>query len=617
MNRRILSLTLVAIMALGLPAASAEWKGMGDAEPNTRHDTVGYNTYEPNTDPSHSSNKVYFNAFITESLTSFNPNVAATGSQIYTVPNYNFEAALGVWKDCNNDGYMGHAESVLIEYRAELLFDNSICPAGESRHNDGEWVTEFIWIGTVDPCQYEPDATRDDDCDAFDPNPMVIYSNNTYIWGDAAAPGEATASGFCPLGILPHGTTANTGMLIRYYDCFIGKQTTKNANAADDAVFDATGVRTGLRFNDVNEPQRSTENPLVQNLPASPFYNPFNGQTGLLDTKSEDPAFTTWDCTQPGTHTVRDPTAAEGQSGDLRRIGVSDPTGLAPTSITDPSGEFGDENGEIGLTNSDGTFIAFNGTDDEGNFYSAPALAPSLNNPSASYWDATSDAYDGTASDCDSENENDVDDWWFLVELEGDNEPSSTLRKENDFFMTFIEGNRGVSGFGPVDEPFGHNAPADLGILAIRDIYFETTWYSSGVVSTGQSISRTTLEPHSRFYYTWYAKIDRSNLEDWGSTQLPSPVDFVYGSDHCTSNIGAGAAPENGFECDPALWWKDSTGKDTLADDRYSNGEGQGRAVGETYQLRDTDCYDGKVTEGVYASLTPQSKFGTCDTSDI
>src|SRR5439155_20516801 len=93
---------------------------------------------------------------------SVSPNVGALGTATPLDP-YTPMAVLGVWKDCNEDGYIGYGDQGLLEYRSELLaLSSSVCPPRSTpidpttgrvpydwfpSHNDGSWVRELLPIG--------------------------------------------------------------------------------------------------------------------------------------------------------------------------------------------------------------------------------------------------------------------------------------------------------------------------------------------------------------------------------------------------------------------------------------------------------------------------------------
>jgi hypothetical protein len=149
MNFRSTVAVLAMAILLTAPSALAEWKGRGFYEPDTEFDTTqGWMFANPDVNPDAGIRQVYFSGYAGQSHgvhTAFNPNVATTGSQIMPYPTI-VSAFLGVWKDCNSDGFIGLAESAGasmhviqgsapvarydMSYPAALLSDDSVCPTG-------------------------------------------------------------------------------------------------------------------------------------------------------------------------------------------------------------------------------------------------------------------------------------------------------------------------------------------------------------------------------------------------------------------------------------------------------------------------------------------------------
>lgn len=175
-SARAIPATLL-LLALLASDASATWKAFGTAEPDSTYDSSDFMWYEP---PAPGERKVYFNAFQTLGYVLVNPNVGALGTRILAEPHQGDRAMLGVWQDCNGDGYVGMAETALQDYRAELLpaDGQARCPPrlGEPTHNDGVWVTELIPIG--------PDY----DGKGRTWNPRVYYDDFAQVWGDRGRP---------------------------------------------------------------------------------------------------------------------------------------------------------------------------------------------------------------------------------------------------------------------------------------------------------------------------------------------------------------------------------------------------------------------------------------------
>ncbi|HVM45985.1 MAG TPA: hypothetical protein VM582_08635, partial [Candidatus Thermoplasmatota archaeon] len=197
---------VLMVLLLALPVAGAQWRAVGGLEPDTPEDVEHGRMFDRPL-----PGRVYFQAFVALPETSSNPNVALLGTRVLPAPAAHHRALLGIWTDCNGDGYIGNAESALQDYSARLLLDSARCPAEVYRgfpiHNDGQWVSELLMIGMVDPCEHEPERAVRDACgvDAFAPNERVFYVDHTFVWGDLGAPGSIPRAE-CILAPLPRGT---------------------------------------------------------------------------------------------------------------------------------------------------------------------------------------------------------------------------------------------------------------------------------------------------------------------------------------------------------------------------------------------------------------------------
>lgn len=232
--RAKLAILLLAI-ALGVPTAMGAWGVKGSLEPDTKQDRLEGWMW-PNADITPQSanvNKLYLNGFTSQSLgfhaevgSSLNPNFATvqSGRQSW---NGRVVAMMGVWKDCNRDGYVGFGDNGIFEYRSELLqntFGTSICPpmstgavpaggashtwAGSKIHNDGTWVREWIAIG--------PTQTKTTLQDA---NPYNFADNGARVWADWNAAGDLPPPNRC-YAFAPDQSFHTTGGMLAYVDCF-------------------------------------------------------------------------------------------------------------------------------------------------------------------------------------------------------------------------------------------------------------------------------------------------------------------------------------------------------------------------------------------------------------
>ena len=582
MNARHIALTIAAMMLLTVPLGAAEWRGRGFYEPDTAQDVAGGFMYN-DPDTGTTGAKVYFSAFPAYYVLSPNHNSAALGTQAAPYPT-NLHAVLGVWKDCNKDGYIGTPEGLFTEYLSALLLDTSVCPptptvdhADESFtpvHNDGQWVREFLAIG--------PDFVAGAPGTEDDQGPEHVNNTNHFnladesarIWGDWGLPEDETKAS-CPVNPRPTGTYQSTGGFLRYADCFSNWRVTGQWND----VAHLAG-QPGLAFDDAAK-ERPDQSATPLNQP-----NPW-GQEGDASYVSA------FDCSQPITYHDND--------------------GVTHQVVTDPR---------------DGSAVLYVNATDENydRFVMGTPGAPSINpggsaagtvnetGEGAGYaWNWASFAFDfvwGDGATADEGNcDRDDDDGGVMsgqiyeaeeVPFEG----TTLQRTQTDVYYNFDEGpNTGTLARSdePIcveDEPSGIDEcrdapwrgwPSDGGqaitqttlAAASRGTWFGNPGYA---VSRNPYVNRDDLSPWGGVYYTAYAWVDTAAI---GATVAGATG--VYGSPHCTS---AGTPITGAFNCDPDAWWRNSDGTSLQTDWQV--------LPGKLYNLRDIDCWDAsnRVTGG-------------------
>ena len=209
--RTILRVTAAAIAAvLTITPLVGAWSSFGAYEPDTVHDTEEWMFTEPG--PA-TADHVYFNGW-SSTQAAVNYNVGALQTSIEAPEMDRPLAIMGIWVDCNGDGYVGHAESALYEYSATLLLDASTCPSvtgdaddwTEGAHNYNGWVTELVPIG-------RPTTNEDGPTDS-----RVYADEDSKVWGDIGLP-TAVPGGSCAINPFPRGTMQSTGGLLNYLDC--------------------------------------------------------------------------------------------------------------------------------------------------------------------------------------------------------------------------------------------------------------------------------------------------------------------------------------------------------------------------------------------------------------
>lgn len=587
--KRVTLLVLFAVLIMAVPTGLAEWKGRGFYEPDTLVDrTSGF--MFPNADTSVSGEKVYFSAYVGYYVATVNQNIGTLGSNIAPYPS-NIHFMLGTWKDCNKDGYVGQAETALLEYRSELLMlDSSMCPPKATpspipsnwfpSHNDGQWVREFLWIGpdhvlpdTGNSGCYDHPTTADCVRDENNTNPFNIADESARVWADWGLPADsATAS--CPVNPRPRGTYQSTGGLLRYVDCPTSWRITGAVNGAVATANDA-GVTAldALSFSDAAQ-NRPDESASLLNQ-KNPYGQP------------SDAAFVeAWDCNA-------DPLLVEDETGMTHQV-VTDPTSGEPIHVN-ASGDArdGDPRGNPN-PDSGNTILRVNQV----------RSTPGVNSGGSAAGTANS-TFEGATGDCDrsygsGENSN-------LYELdEADFEGTTPLRVQNDVFGLFYEGTRNKAQPGStdatVDQTLGIAHPPGLGEgIGYMQQGGGTYWFGTPgyAVSRNPYVNRDTLALWGVVEFTAYAKVNPA----LGLT-IPGGATHkgVYGSPHCN-----GILPITGaWECDGVKWWLQPDGNGGTVP-----GRNMWQAVnGDVYNLLDVDCMDATPAKNVpSATGTAANKF--------
>lgn len=553
MDARTVSATLVVVL-LFAPTAFAAWSVKGAWEPDTPYDVA---TPWMETGPTSSHQRlVYFNGFGALGgavATTLNPNLATVAGSVHPLP-FTPVVMMGVWKDCNQDGFVGLGDNGLLEYRADLLLNDEFCPPmtpppgqqWRSHHHDG-WVVELIPIG------YDDTRTAEDE------NPYNINDTRARVWADWGLPGDPPRLA-CPTFPAPYGTFRSTGGLLRHADCFTGHQVVASVSAAT-----AAAGQPGLGFGDVpaHRPDQSAS-PL--NVP-----NPW-GQA------SDDSMATVFDCSRQTEYAVQDPTDPGDGSGALHTLAV------VPVPGADP--------------------LYLNATDRWGRVVNASVAEVDLElQPDGSLAGSVNETQ--AATDCDREDPDEIVDLNGKREgsdadlpyaLEGNTEPISPLapRARTDHVLSFEEGLRGTGLASLLLGPMSRD-DAGAGTYTVTGFWVGIPTSS---VSGNPFLSRTSLGAEPVTNVTYYGYISPSLERDAGITWRSLSSHGIYGLEGCDR-------PTATFECDSELWWRDAAGQDvTPRDARLGSAPGSsttpaeddstriGVRVGQPFYFRDIDCYD-------------------------
>lgn len=547
--RRFAVFVLLVLVAAS-PLAQAVWSAKGAREPDTARDVQdGFVLLDPDASPDSGIRTVYFNGFMgtnAGAATSFNPNLGRAGTAILPYPTHPV-ALLGVWKDCNDDGYVGLGDNGLFEYRAELLTNRSICPpdlrspasVGFLIHNDGQWVQEFHPIG------YD-DVNSNANGIGVDQNPYNYNDTAARVWADFDLP-ESSLRPTCAVRP-PVGSLRTTGGVLRWADCATGYK----GVAAFDGAARAAGMGD-LAFDDAprDRPDRS-RSPL--NRP-----NPWGDEDDAAMAR-------VFDCSDPGTpYRVDDPT-----SGGLRTV--------------------------IAIPQGDGSTFYVNGTDDQGRILYGTARLPGAYAPDPEGTPAgTVNETEEALDKCDRRDDARTN-AHAPYALEGEVEPTSafTGRTRPDFTFTFEEGDRQPGGarFALGAGWRGPDADGGTGAATLQGFWVAT---AASTVSRNPYVHRDELAPEPATYVTYYAHVSLTTIVQHG-LRTPGQVG-AYGAEAC------GMTPSP-FVCNPAKWWRDATGASVVPRDaRLGSADGGitarpvphteiGVRVLQPYRFRDIDCYD-------------------------
>ena len=562
MRRRSLAFAFALALALVVPSSAASWSVWGSTEPDTTFDRTG-NWMWPAPDTARFGSHVYFDVVAEATPTGQNPNEANIGTRAHA-PSGSFTAFLGAWKDCDRDGYIGHALGALLEYRTELLLgDESVCPQSDKTWNDGLWVTEFRMIGPATDTRSPGNFSY--------VIPRLINDTSAEVWGDYGAPSDAPTDP-CPVTPIPRGTSASTGGLQNYVDCF------------DNYLLGAQGLLQLV-------PDTHT--------PVSLYGDPEIGGAGLLQRHSGDQAATVFDCAQPkGGLDARDP------SGGPRSIDLTDPT---PNHLL--TGSIGPEGiAQVApFQNPDGGAGRFHRqlTDGQGSYVWLAAIAPSVNDPAGSYADAASNVELATVEKCDPQASaapiyapgQAID---LVPAVERDVRATDLVhqgKRQNDIVFdltqyttsyqeggTLPDGRTGAPFFGDL---LGHSMPQDGGLAPARDVGGSGPgWHSMNAgPQRAVTITRADLDPTARTYLTFYASVGFSAIAA-NDLALPNGgITSAYGSGSCGSST---TGVHNGWDCDATHWWR-APAASARPENPYSH-RILGARVGDTYNLRDVDC---------------------------
>lgn len=526
----------VLLFAHAAPISSASWMSAGQVEPNSVYDDPAFMFSDT---PPVGASRIYFNGLIVQSHTGLNPNTGLVGGSVL-IPGQHFAiAVLGVWKDCNRDGYIGMAETLLLEYPVTLLGSTTACPERglqTGSHNDGTWVHEIRWIG------WENNAAN--------PQgrvPGIYDDQDVRVWGDDELPWTRSFVG-CPLNP-PTGTFSSTGGILAWTDCYGKRGLISRAGHALDLIGQNHPAND---FENQEFPQCSQSN---LNVHLGIFYRDPRcpaGRPGILEPGTAQPTFVVWDC----------------DSG----IPVDDHEGRE--------------------------------------LYFLHGADPAIYRVDGSVYDAASHVIGGVEGQCAVRGGSSLDPTYVALHPE---QPfvATTIKRETTFAFEFFSDRTGSHVGRIYEDP---STPPHFGVYPLNNLGFFPIVGGSRMGPGWQAqVSRHESPPLLRdslldggieaappAYYTFYAFVGQTT-RDRGH-ELPTGSTGTYGSYWCEH---AQPLVVFGVDCDPNSWWKPEHGASAMPIATW-NREPIGVTIGQPYNLRDIDCYDGEIAADTafYASAS-------------
>lgn len=561
---RHVAVPVMLLTILAVSPAALGWGAKGFREPDTLRDTQ--DGYMWRDGPDGATRQVYFNGFLAQGrgpqpecstqnvlLVNIFVSCSETGCGYYELvvtrakpcvqppvgPGSNVAgiqhspypmqpfALLGVWKDCNGDGYIGYGDLGLWEYRATLLTlpgATSACAASVDpnpipynwypSHNDGTWVREFL------PLAWNQwGAVQGQDAN----NPGIPYDLNVYdvndsaarVWADWGLP-DAPGRNNCNVNPPPRDTVRQTGGIVEWIDCFDDFRLTESFNL----LMEGAG-QSRLSFSDSPRDQSRSSSDLNQRNPWGS-----NGDDPFMETCSGDEIVVIPEDDDPDTDDG-DPVFGWGHN-------VSVP---APGEIH----EDGSVAGQLREAYYHSTWMECDGGQ-------APVQQQASEAP-------------------------------YMVESSAANQVGA--RRQSDLAFLHYADPRPAP-------PFAGNHRATPDDLGLRHASPNGLWRASGdaALTRPPLVTREDVQLAPVQYLTYYAKVGPDATSRY-NLRTPGPTG-VYGAGACTSGMGPGAPDAGGWVCDPTKWWPDGS---MPRSGKLQNGEA-GVRVGETFQLRDVDCFD-------------------------
>src|SRR5581483_6312056 len=562
---RTLTFTAVALAAAMLvPTGLASWGSYGGQEPDNKYDLPAAGNFVWQGPPT-GTDQVYFNVvngYAPNGPAGASPNSATLGDRVQVAGTGSYAAILGVWVDCNKDGYVGLADGALREYRADVSaaagfpVDTDRCPVvpedaahAGAIHNANNWITELIPITNVTIAN-----TNDDPHGVTDPtgtsggvhNPMVDYrvivDESAKMWADRLQPVTPTAApardGCTQATVMfGKGQTRHTGGILDHIDCV-------------ESLF-APRPNTVFRLVSEKDPTGAV-GPAVSGNPVAPFSKPSDlWDGGVLDVDlfgtdqscaggepqpcssgSNSIVSGEQDCSSAPVVDTTDETGTPGQSGQSGVRAPGQPNVNQHGTVAATVNETHEESALDDCNSADDGGLDFYGNGVTEVPVEDAVTVTGKNSAEMNFF------WDGGAGRVDCEQ----DDAVALCQLNGmpldAGAPATEMANTNGLGATA-------------------GAPqADTGSPGnewLADAYYadELPLVNGNRVNTDDP-TRSTVGFFPGDFYTFYASVGLSGLVTPGGVGQ-------YGAPWCLDGIGRNAGIQNGWDCDPANWNLDPT----------------------------------------------------------
>ncbi|MHB8606344.1 MAG: hypothetical protein ACYDCK_13930 [Thermoplasmatota archaeon] len=578
MNKVLIGIVALAMVATAVPMALA-YGFDPTSEPNFSAKVHGVSGDIMNKRSDFTTgDHVYFDAFIVSC-----PTWLACPSQ----PNQNFEnptgrlnspgfamttyAYLGLWRDCNKDGFIGDGADGLSVYPATGGSVLAACPLGsgyayQEKATGVILITEFRWIGA----QFDPQApfcgqaaitqAQTSDCGYNDVNDSAAR-----VWGDWALPTQhaVQSQGVIPL---PPGTLDDTYSMEQYADdASIGQLASAYNGVAGSGAWAARpdAFQCDQYSNHARRGGCGNNGPLPDgDSPTLIVRNKFNdSESGTQSSAAGHPIVTIWngedysgsgDCTalgglMPMPNPAVDPAF---QQDPLHQGGLDETEALAfePMGAITGSGAHGPDPTGVVAPAGPGCDPAFKADP-------LPAVV-------------------------------------IFPELELGQQSVTATHNKIDHEYNYVQD------VGAPALPTGDSAgmPVDVtgsGASRLAAGFNGAGWF--GGASWSERPPRALWGKVDAIYTTHYARVGAATIAAGGQLPAMPAGAGVYGADGSCPSFGSGISAL-AWDCNIADWNAQLGGNDPTTVYWQTLPGGTQSFLGQHYDLRDVDCYDDYVT---------------------